>query len=52
MCGIIGFLDISSKTIKDIFLLIIKRMTDMFDHRGPDDRGAWVDTNSGIALGF
>ena len=34
------------------FQPVIKRMTDMLVHRGPDDSGAWVDTNSGIALGF
>lgn len=51
MCGITGFLDSSSKMIQD-FQPVIKRMTDMLIHRGPDDSGAWVDTNSGIALGF
>jgi len=51
MCGITGFLDSSSKMIQD-FQPVIKRMTDMLVHRGPDDSGAWVDTNSGIALGF
>ena len=51
MCGITGFLDSSSKTIQD-FQPVIKRMTDRLVHRGPDDSGAWVDTNSGIALGF
>ena len=51
MYGITGFLDSSSKMIQD-FQPVIKRMTDMLVHRGPDDSGAWVDTNSGIALGF
>ncbi|MEE8587055.1 MAG: asparagine synthetase B, partial [Acidobacteriota bacterium] len=26
-------------------------MADALGHRGPDDRGAWVDAKSGIALG-
>jgi asparagine synthase (glutamine-hydrolysing) len=51
MCGITGFLDNSSNPIQD-FQPVIKRMTDMLVHRGPDNRGAWVDLNSGVALGF
>ena len=27
-------------------------MADTLTHRGPDDSGAWVDPNAGIALGF
>jgi len=48
MCGIAGFwnckynFDISET---------ISRMTDTLVHRGPDDRGTWVDKNLGIALG-
>jgi asparagine synthase (glutamine-hydrolysing) len=52
LCGITGFLDLSSKTIQETFQPVIKRMTDMLIRRGPDESGAWVDTNSGIALGF
>jgi asparagine synthase (glutamine-hydrolysing) len=51
MCGITGFLDSPSKTIQDL-QPVITRMTDMLVHRGPDDCGTWIDTNSGIALGF
>jgi len=52
MCGITGFLDLSSKTIQETFQPVIKRMTDMLVHRGPDDSGEWVDAQNGIALGF
>jgi asparagine synthase (glutamine-hydrolysing) len=51
MCGITGFLDNSSNPIQD-FQPVIKSMTDMLIHRGPDNRGVWVDLNSGVALGF
>ena len=27
-------------------------MTDAIVHRGPDDRGTWVDEAAGLALGF
>jgi asparagine synthase (glutamine-hydrolysing) len=52
MCGITGFLDGSSEMIQDTLQSVIKRMTDVLVHRGPDDSGIWVDLNSGLALGF
>ncbi|MBU1220492.1 asparagine synthase (glutamine-hydrolyzing) [Myxococcota bacterium] len=51
MCGITGFLDLKNKTTQDQKQHIIDSMTDTLIHRGPDDRGTWIDNKSGIALG-
>ena len=42
MCGICGFVGLESPGLVD-------RMTDSLDHRGPDDRGTFVDGD--VALG-
>lgn len=49
MCGIAGFLTPNHihAPPKDT----IARMSDSIAHRGPDDGGAWSDTEQGIALG-
>ncbi|MDY0314373.1 MAG: asparagine synthase (glutamine-hydrolyzing) [Arcobacteraceae bacterium] len=49
MCGITGFCDFSKKSSNDI----LKNMTDVLHHRGPDDSGYFWDENeySQIALG-
>lgn len=49
MCGIAGFCDFSKKSSNDI----LKNMTDVLHHRGPDDSGYFWDENeySQIALG-
>ena len=46
MCGLAGILTYSPVTLKQINM-----MTDVLSHRGPDDSGAWVDSESGIGLG-
>jgi len=51
MCGITGFLDLSRRTGADALQATVKRMADRLLHRGPDDEGAWVDAEHGIALG-
>ena len=52
MCGITGFLD-CSRQLNDVELQsTVTRMSDTIRHRGPDDSGAWVDAQAGIALGF
>ena len=38
MCGIAGFCDFSKKSSNDI----LKSMTDVLHHRGPDDSGMKV----------
>ncbi|HVO07362.1 MAG TPA: asparagine synthase (glutamine-hydrolyzing) [Burkholderiaceae bacterium] len=50
MCGIAGFLD-------PLGLVrnpgeVLSAMTDALVSRGPDSRGVWLDSVSGIALGF
>lgn len=51
MCGIAGFLDTSSGSGLELLRERVAVMTDAVSHRGPDDRGIWVDAASGIALG-
>jgi len=52
LCGITGFLD-CSRQLNDVELQsTVTRMSDTIRHRGPDDSGAWVDAQAGIALGF
>jgi len=48
MCGIAGFLDRSLNVISAADLL--RDMACALRHRGPDDEGAWLDPDSGIAL--
>lgn len=51
MCGIAGFLDgraLSERYDQDA---IVRRMTNVLQHRGPDDSGFWLDGERGIALG-
>ena len=49
MCGITGFINYNN-SIKDV-RIVVHRMNDKLAHRGPDDRGIWVDEQTGIALG-
>lgn len=50
MCGFAGFLDTKSATPDRA--RVVGAMADTLAHRGPDDRGQWVDDNAGIAFGF
>lgn len=52
MCGIAGFIDISSHKRSDEMEAVVTRMADTLRHRGPDDKGAWTDEKSGIAFGY
>ncbi|MDB9317340.1 asparagine synthase (glutamine-hydrolyzing) [Nodularia spumigena] len=49
MCGITGYWSeaINAEEMEPI----ARRMSTTLHHRGPDDRGTWVDPNSGLALG-
>lgn len=46
MCGIAGYLNTNGAPASPV---VLKEMTDVIAHRGPDGEGQWVD--SGIALG-
>ena len=52
MCGIAGFFDPSCSQPPEAIQTLAERMTDVIAHRGPDDRGSWLDPQAGIALGF
>lgn len=51
MCGVAGFIDCSREQGTDDLTATVLAMADKIQHRGPDDRGAWVDPAAGIALG-
>lgn len=49
MCGIAGFL--AAPGMQATAAGLLARMTDSLSHRGPDQAGAWIDVETGIALG-
>ncbi|MEI6985749.1 MAG: asparagine synthase (glutamine-hydrolyzing) [Rhodospirillaceae bacterium] len=51
MCGLAGFLDYQSARCSEEALALVTAMNDSLHHRGPDDGGAWVEAEAGIALG-
>ena len=51
MCGITGFIDTSRQTKSDGLSARVIRMADTLRHRGPDDNGTWIDSETGVALG-
>lgn len=51
MCGIAGFVDARRATAADELAATAAAMAGTVHHRGPDDRGVWVDAESGVALG-
>ncbi len=51
MCGIVGVYH-QSKTLQTSDLGVLKRMTDVIQHRGPDDEGHWQSANRKCGLGF
>ena len=51
MCGFTGFIDFNPATGREELQAIVDRMTDALVHRGPDDRGTFVDAAAGVALG-
>jgi asparagine synthase (glutamine-hydrolysing) len=46
MCGIAGIVGEASRDTS-----VIRAMTGAVTHRGPDDEGAWIDPQAGVALG-
>jgi asparagine synthase (glutamine-hydrolysing) len=51
MCGFVGFYLNSGEDAPVEMEKIIANMTDKLEHRGPDDRGTWLDHKHSIALG-
>jgi asparagine synthase (glutamine-hydrolysing) len=51
MCGIAGYFTLPRSKSSDQMTSEVNRMTDAILLRGPDDSGAWVDAENGIALG-
>ncbi len=52
MCGLAGFWHPESSAPDGQLHEAAGRMADALVHRGPDDRGTWVDEQAGVALGF
>ncbi|MFZ2739266.1 MAG: asparagine synthetase B, partial [Burkholderiaceae bacterium] len=50
MCGLTGFLTTDAGRFGDLES-VVTCMALAIQHRGPDDAGAWTDTQDGIALG-
>ena len=51
MCEFAGFLTVGVSSLGSL-KAIATWMAKAIEHRGPDDSGAWVDAQAGIALGF
>ena len=49
MCGLSGILQISNKKNLDL-LKVVSLMNESLTHRGPDDRGTWIDDEEIIAF--
>ena len=45
MCGIVGQLNLDKKPVSSA---IMKKMTDVIKHRGPDSEGQWIEENIGL----
>ncbi len=51
MCGITGIIKYGRQST-DISAAILKRMTDIIYHRGPDDEGLWISDDKKCGFGF
>src|SRR5688500_11121597 len=51
MCGFAGFWDPNASLGTAEMVVRVTGMASCVAHRGPDDAGAWVDEQAGIALG-
>ena len=50
MCGVTGYFQPAGFSTVAAELTI-REMSARLSHRGPDDEGAWLDADAGIALG-
>ena len=51
MCGIASLLDLKRRFGPDELRSTASRMAASLRHRGPDDRGVWIDPEAHVALG-
>ena len=51
MCGIAGFIEVNASSSNETLQRIVQSMSDCLRLRGPDSSGAWVDAQTGVALG-
>jgi asparagine synthase (glutamine-hydrolysing) len=51
MCGLTGFLDSRRACHPEEMAALVGAMADRPVHRGPDDRGTWIDADAGFAVG-
>ena len=45
MCGIAGQLNLDNSPVSPV---VLKKMTDIIAHRGPDGEGHWIEGNIGL----
>jgi asparagine synthase (glutamine-hydrolysing) len=50
MCGIAGCVDLDRATSPQELEHVVAQMAATLRHRGPDDKGAWVDARHGVGL--
>lgn len=51
MCGFTGFIDLKGSLTQEEAEQTVSAMTTFLHHRGPDDRGIWLDKDAHLALG-
>src|SRR5690242_2557862 len=49
MCGVCGVVQVGGTPRQVVSQVVLDAMTDVMTHRGPDDRGTYID--NGVALG-
>lgn len=49
MCGICGIIAFNEKPVE---ISVLKKMTDIIYHRGPDDEGHFINEKQNVGLGF
>ena len=52
MCGIAGFVQGKNNKTNINCHVVGSRMADAIKHRGPDDKGIWIDDESRVVLSY
>jgi len=52
MCGIAGFIQGKNSKVEINCNTVANEMADALKHRGPDDKGVWIDDESKVALSY